>query len=127
MVLLGGAQSPFGGALGTTLLILLPEWLKEMPPSLQFIKDVYLAIYGLAVILIMVFMPEGIWGLLRNGWNRFRTRDPVDTSGIKPLHLDIAVTETTRCSGSKACRSSSAACARSTASTSKFRAARCMR
>jgi len=95
MVLLGGAQSPFGGALGTTLLILLPEWLKEMPPSLQFIKDVYLAIYGLAVILIMVFMPEGIWGLLRNGWMKFRVAAPVDTSGIKPLHLDIAVTETT--------------------------------
>jgi len=95
MVLLGGAQSPFGGALGTTLLILLPEWLKEMPPSLQFIKDVYLAIYGLAVILIMVFMPEGIWGLLRNGWKKFRTVEPVDTAGIKPLNLDIAVTETT--------------------------------
>jgi len=95
MVLLGGAQSPFGGALGTTLLILLPEWLKEMPPSLQFIKDVYLAIYGLAVILIMVFMPEGIWGLLRNGWKKFRTVLPVDTTGIKPLNLDIAVTETT--------------------------------
>ena len=95
MVLLGGAQSPFGGALGTTLLILLPEWLKEMPPSLQFIKDVYLAIYGLAVILIMVFMPEGIWGLLRNGWKKFRTALPVDTSGIKPLNLDIAVTQTT--------------------------------
>ncbi len=95
MVLLGGAQSPFGGALGTTLLILLPEWLKEMPPSLQFIKDVYLAIYGLAVILIMVFMPEGIWGLLRNGWRKFTTVAPVDTSGIRPLNLDIAVTEAT--------------------------------
>ncbi len=95
MVLLGGVQSPFGGALGTTLLILLPEWLKEMPPSLQFIKDVYLAIYGLAVILIMVFMPEGIWGLLRNNWMKFKTAVPVDTSGIKPLNLDIAVTETT--------------------------------
>ena len=95
MVLLGGVQSPFGGALGTTLLILLPEWLKEMPPSLQFIKDVYLAIYGLAVILIMVFMPEGIWGLVRNGWMKFRTATPVDTSGIEPLNLDIAVTETT--------------------------------
>ena len=95
MVLLGGVQSPFGGALGTTLLILLPEWLKEMPPSLQFIKDVYLAIYGLAVILIMVFMPEGIWGLLRSNWKKFRTVDPVDTSGIKSLNLDIAVTETT--------------------------------
>jgi len=95
MVLLGGAQSPFGGALGTTLLILLPEWLKEMPPSLQFIKDVYLAIYGLAVILIMVFMPEGIWGLLRNGWMKFRAAAPVDTSGIAPLNLDITVRETT--------------------------------
>ena len=95
MVLLGGVQSPFGGALGTTLLILLPEWLKEMPPSLQFIKDVYLAIYGLSVILIMVFMPEGIWGLLRSNWKKFRTVDPVDTSGIKALNLDIAVTETT--------------------------------
>ena len=95
MVLLGGVQSPFGGALGTTLLILLPEWLKEMPPSLQFIKDVYLAIYGLAVILIMVFMPEGIWGLLRSTWKKFRTVGPVDTSGIKPLNLDIAVTEST--------------------------------
>jgi branched-chain amino acid transport system permease protein len=95
MVLLGGAQSPFGGALGTTLLILLPEWLKEMPPSLQFIKDVYLAIYGLAVILIMVFMPEGIWGLLRNGWMKYRAAAPVDTSGIAPLNLDIAVLETT--------------------------------
>ena len=95
MVLLGGVQSPFGGVLGTTLLILLPEWLKEMPPSLQFIKDVYLAIYGLAVILIMVFMPEGIWGLLRNRWLRFASTAPVDTSAIRTLNLDIAVTEST--------------------------------
>jgi branched-chain amino acid transport system permease protein len=93
MALLGGVQSPFGGALGTTLLILLPEWLKEMPASLQFIKDVYLAIYGLAVILIMVFMPEGIWGLLRNTWNRFRRIPPVDTAWVRPLNLDIAVSE----------------------------------
>lgn len=66
MVLLGGAQSPFGGIVGTTLLILLPEWLKDMPKALQFIKDIYLVIYGLSVILIMVFMPQGIWGLLRS-------------------------------------------------------------
>ena len=91
MVLLGGVQSPFGGVLGTTLLILLPEWLKEMPPSLQFIKDVYLAIYGLAVILIMVFMPEGIWGLLRAGWMKLSPAPPIDASAIVPLNLDIAV------------------------------------
>lgn len=80
MVLLGGAQSPFGGVIGTTLLILLPEWLKEMPKSLQFIKDIYLVIYGLAVILIMVFMPQGIWGLLRA---RFSTRSVMPMPAAK--------------------------------------------
>jgi branched-chain amino acid transport system permease protein len=55
MALLGGVRSPFGAALGTALLIVLPEWLR-------FLKVIYLAVYGLAVILIMVFMPEGIWG-----------------------------------------------------------------
>ena len=57
MALLGGARSPFGAAFGTALLILLPEWLR-------FLKLTYLAVYGGAVILLMVFMPEGIWGFL---------------------------------------------------------------
>ncbi|HXM26878.1 MAG TPA: branched-chain amino acid ABC transporter permease [Chthoniobacterales bacterium] len=57
MALLGGVRSPFGAALGTALLILLPE-------SLRFLKVTYLAVYGGAVILLMVFMPEGIWGFL---------------------------------------------------------------
>ena len=39
MALLGGAAAPFGAALGTGLLILLPEWLR-------FLKVVYLAVYG---------------------------------------------------------------------------------
>ena len=64
-VLLGGAQSPFGAALGTVLIVLLPEWLR-------FLKSLYLAVYGLGVILIMVFLPEGIWGLLRNTFQRVR-------------------------------------------------------
>src|SRR5690606_6130683 len=47
-----------------------------------------------AVILIMVFMPEGIWGLIRNTWNRLRKPRPVDTSWVQPLDLDITVTDT---------------------------------
>jgi branched-chain amino acid transport system permease protein len=58
MVLLGGADAAAGSAIGTVLLILLPEWLR-------FLRGAYLAVYGLAVILIMVFMPAGLWGLLR--------------------------------------------------------------
>jgi branched-chain amino acid transport system permease protein len=83
-VLLGGAQSPFGAALGTVLIVLLPEWLR-------FLKSLYLAVYGLGVILIMVFMPEGIWGLLRNTFNRvLKPRVPVITA-VPALNFDVKV------------------------------------
>jgi branched-chain amino acid transport system permease protein len=72
MALLGGARSAFGAGLGTGLLILLPE-------SLRFLKVIYLAVYGGAVILIMVFMPVGVWGFLEmlGRWLRPPKRGPV--------------------------------------------------
>jgi branched-chain amino acid transport system permease protein len=82
MTLLGGAQSAFGGVLGTSLLILLPEWLR-------FLKDIYLAVYGLAVILIMVFLPAGIWSLLRAPFDRRRQSRAVDVAGIAPLDVGV--------------------------------------
>ena len=82
--LLGGAQSPFGAALGTVLIVLLPEWLR-------FLRSLYLAVYGLGVILIMVFMPEGIWGLLRKAWQRVRTPVAPHITGVPALNLDIKV------------------------------------
>ncbi len=57
MALLGGVQSPFGSLVGTMVLVILPEWLR-------FLKQIYLAVYGAAVILIMVFLPDGLWGLM---------------------------------------------------------------
>ena len=60
MVLLGGVASPIGAVIGTGLLILIPEWLR----FLKSIPGLYLAIYGLAVILIVLFMPDGIWGFV---------------------------------------------------------------
>jgi branched-chain amino acid transport system permease protein len=89
--LLGGAQSAFGGTLGTVLIVLLPEWFKEFPEGLRFLSKVYLAIYGLAVILIMVFMPEGIWGLLRNLWGRVRSAAVRGVGAIAALNFDIRV------------------------------------
>jgi branched-chain amino acid transport system permease protein len=58
MALLGGVASPIGSAIGTGLLILIPEWLR----FLKSVPGLYLAVYGLAVILIVIFMPDGIWG-----------------------------------------------------------------
>lgn len=88
MVLLGGAESAFGSSLGTSLLILLPEWLR-------FLKEIYLAVYGLAVILIMVFLPTGIWGLIRSRVDKYRKLPVVDVDAIAPLNLDIPLTNST--------------------------------
>jgi branched-chain amino acid transport system permease protein len=86
MVLLGGAESAFGSALGTSLLILLPEWLR-------FLKEIYLAVYGLAVIMIMVFLPTGIWGLIRSRVDKYRKRPFIDVDAIGALDLEIALTD----------------------------------
>ncbi|WP_088348191.1 MULTISPECIES: branched-chain amino acid ABC transporter ATP-binding protein/permease [Rhodomicrobium] len=66
MALLGGVASPIGSAIGTGLLILIPEWLR----FLKSVPGLYLAIYGLSVILIMVFMPDGIWGFIAKYFHR---------------------------------------------------------
>ena len=76
MVLLGGVASPIGAAIGTGLLILIPEWLR----FLKSIPGLYLAIYGTAVILIVLFMPDGIWGFIRGNLDRFKRRAPVASS-----------------------------------------------
>jgi branched-chain amino acid transport system permease protein len=80
MVLLGGAAAPPGAVLGTGLLILLPEWLR-------FLKVIYLAVYGAAVILIMVFMPDGIWGYAVALWRKLRPERLRDPGLIAPLAL----------------------------------------
>jgi branched-chain amino acid transport system permease protein len=80
MVLLGGTASPAGALLGTGLLILLPEWLR-------FLKVIYLAVYGASVILIMVFMPEGIWGYANALWRKLRPEPTFDPGFIAPLAL----------------------------------------
>jgi branched-chain amino acid transport system permease protein len=84
MALLGGVRSPFGAALGTALLILLPEWLR-------FLKVTYLAVYGGAVILIMVFMPRGIWGFLEALRQRLWPLAVLPVGRVAPLPLTTQV------------------------------------
>ncbi|SHN63028.1 ABC transporter permease subunit [Bradyrhizobium erythrophlei] len=67
MSLLGGVASPIGSAIGTGLLILIPEWLR----FLKSVPGLYLAIYGLSVILIIRYMPDGIWGFAKLATERW--------------------------------------------------------
>ena len=88
MSLLGGSASPIGSAIGTGLLILIPEWLR----FLKSVPGLYLAIYGLFVILIIRFMPDGIWGFVTVAYERWRakTKAPAPSAPLKlmPTTLD---------------------------------------
>ena len=42
--------------LGSIVVVLLPEWLR-------FLQDWYLAIFGFAVIVLMVYLPGGLLSL----------------------------------------------------------------
>jgi branched-chain amino acid transport system ATP-binding protein/branched-chain amino acid transport system permease protein len=85
MSLLGGVASPIGSAIGTGLLILIPEWLR----FLKTVPGLYLAIYGLFVILIIRFMPDGIWGFVSAAFERWRAQIKAPPA-VKALQLKPA-------------------------------------
>jgi branched-chain amino acid transport system ATP-binding protein/branched-chain amino acid transport system permease protein len=85
MSLLGGVASPIGSAIGTGLLILIPEWLR----FLKTVPGLYLAIYGLFVILIIRFMPDGIWGFVSAAFERWRAQTKAPPA-VKALQLKPA-------------------------------------
>lgn len=79
MVIIGGAASAIGGIFGTALLILLPEFLR-------FLQGIYLIVYGAAVVLFMVFMPDGVFGVLFSRLARLGRRDvgaPAGAGGVE--------------------------------------------
>jgi branched-chain amino acid transport system permease protein len=81
MSLLGGVASPIGSAIGTGLLILIPEWLR----FLKSVPGLYLAIYGLSVILIIRYMPDGIWGFVNLATKRWWAKAKVHGAGLALL------------------------------------------
>jgi branched-chain amino acid transport system permease protein len=57
MVIVGGAGFFFGPLLGAMIAVLLPEWLR-------FTEGYYLMLYAIAVILLLIWSPTGILGIL---------------------------------------------------------------
>jgi branched-chain amino acid transport system permease protein len=56
MVVVGGSGKFYGPVLGSAIALLLPEYLR-------FAKDRYLAIFGFAVVLMMIYLPGGLLSL----------------------------------------------------------------
>ena len=63
-VIVGGSGKFFGPALGTVVIVLLPEMLRaSSSPWLKFMQTWYLAAFGIAVVLLMVWLPGGLLSL----------------------------------------------------------------
>ncbi len=54
MVVIGGSGSIWGALLGAGILTLLPEYLRAL-------KDFDILVYGIILVVILLFMPEGIF------------------------------------------------------------------
>jgi branched-chain amino acid transport system permease protein len=67
MVVIGGSTTVVGSVIGAFLLTMLPEFLR-------FLQNSYFAVYGAAIIVIMVFMPDGIAGMAVRLWARLSNR-----------------------------------------------------
>src|SRR5215831_6140247 len=52
-IIVGGSGRFFGPALGTVVVVLLPEWLR-------FMQNWYLAAFGFAVVALMIWLPGGL-------------------------------------------------------------------
>ena len=62
-VIVGGSGRFFGPVIGSVIVILLPEWLRDL-------KNWYLAIFGVAVIVMMIYLPGGLISI----GDRFKVR-----------------------------------------------------
>jgi branched-chain amino acid transport system permease protein len=77
MVVVGGSGYFFGPFLGAIVAVLLPEWLR-------FTEGFYLMAYALLVIVLMVFCPSGLLGLVD------RLFKPAAKNVTEPIAADAA-------------------------------------
>lgn len=63
MVIIGGTATLLGPIVGAVLILLLPailSYLPYLPPT--EIGSIQQIVYGLAMVLLMIFRPTGLWG-----------------------------------------------------------------
>jgi branched-chain amino acid transport system permease protein len=67
--IIGGAGTVFGPLLGSLILTPLAEYSRL---ALQSYSGVYLMWYGVILIVVIIFLPNGVMGLFKSVWERFR-------------------------------------------------------
>jgi branched-chain amino acid transport system permease protein len=63
-VIVGGSGRFFGPVIGTVVIILLPEVLRSSNVEwLKFMQKWYLVFFGVAIVALMIWLPEGIMSI----------------------------------------------------------------
>ncbi len=83
MVIVGGAGFFFGPFLGGMIAVLLPEWLR-------FAEGYYLMCYAAAVILLLIYSPTGILGILDRFLAERRTKAASALRAVGASKLEMA-------------------------------------
>lgn len=78
MVVLGGLGSISGASFASVIVTLLPEWLRDVNVGGVNLGDYRMIIYALALILMMIFRPQGLLGVYevweRRAWSWLRRK-----------------------------------------------------
>lgn len=81
MIMSGGIGSLWGALIGAVLFTLLPEFLR-------FFQSYDILVYGVVLMALMIFLPEGLTGLLKKGFGRviplFRKRAAAPEKAPEP-------------------------------------------
>jgi branched-chain amino acid transport system permease protein len=80
MIIVGGLGSVLGSILGAVFLTLLPEFLRlatsalsgQFPALVQLFAPLKLGVFGLTIVLFLIFEPDGLAALWRRVRNYFR-------------------------------------------------------
>ncbi len=73
MIFVGGSGSIWGAVIGAALLTALPEFLRGL-------KDYDVIIYGLILVVVVIFLPSGIVGGLKMIVDLFRKKKPEEVA-----------------------------------------------
>ena len=83
MVIVGGSGFFFGPFLGAMIAVLLPEWLR-------FTQGYYLMLYAVAVMLLLIYSPTGILGILDRYLTERRTKAASALRAVAKSRLEPA-------------------------------------
>ncbi|MGM7678569.1 branched-chain amino acid ABC transporter permease [Microbacterium sp. A94] len=83
IVVLGGTSSWVGAVIGAFIVTMLPRWI-------GFVREWTDVVYGLLIIIMVIFAPQGIWGIIQQLWHRVRQRKLPDAP-VAPATTTIRV------------------------------------